>query len=34
MDDEGQHVADQKVVEEVQHVAEDRGDHDLPLVGG
>jgi hypothetical protein len=34
VDDEGQHVADQEVVEEVQHVAEDRGDHDLPLVDG
>jgi hypothetical protein len=31
-DDERQHIADQEKVEEVEHVAQDGGDHDLPLV--
>jgi hypothetical protein len=33
-DDERQYEADQEVVEEFQHVAEDGGEHDAPLVSG
>ena len=32
MDNKCQDIADQEIVEEVEHVAKDRGDYDLPLV--
>ena len=33
LDDEGEHEADQVIVEEFEHVADDRGGDDLDLVG-
>ena len=33
LQDEGQHIADQKEIEEIEHIADIRSGDDLPLIG-